>query len=162
MLSIFLCHYAGTQIKQQYRLAVAQGKAPAPTDNIDIVVAKRVPLASEPESSPPPIEDDQLPVMIFAGKTNRRAELSCSPSPDSISQSAGKSVPYFFVPLDGDSGSQRCSPLQSLPERIEATRAQCEECFGATTFEKVYRTLRDASDAQDRVLDDLHVRVTLI
>ena len=50
------------------------------------------------------------------------------------------------------------SEHEALGLRIEATRAQCEECFGAALFERVYRALRDASDAQNRTVDDLQVR----
>lgn len=53
------------------------------------------------------------------------------------------------------------SEHEALGLRIEATRAQCEECFGAALFERVYRALRDASDAQNRTVDDLQVRCEL-
>jgi hypothetical protein len=63
--------------------------------------------------------------------------------------------------VDGNESADAAVALsehEALGLRIEATRAQCEECFGAALFERVYRALRDASDAQNRTVDDLQVR----
>jgi hypothetical protein len=114
-----------------------------------------VPFHETPALAPLPSAAAPLPPFDFGAMAAVQRQIGrVSPLDRAELVSASDSSANPAVGADAVALSEH----EALGLRIEATRAQCEECFGAALFERVYRALRDASDAQNRTVDDLQVR----
>jgi hypothetical protein len=134
--------------------------------NLDIAVPLLVHSTSNSSASTPPV----LSLAPAPVNTNLSAAIpavvtasAASSNAATASTSSTTTSSFYFVSLSDPwsaddefpNSVDRRSPVLSLAERVDATRAQCEECFGVALFERVYRVLRDASDAHNKTLDDM-------
>jgi hypothetical protein len=171
-LTIFLTNLLfALQFKEQCRRAQQQNQVKNQDVLVEIVLPKSLqpdpmveyransPSQSSASSSSLIQSNNSIAISVFS---------SLHPLPSSIpatSTSCASDPPHkstaFTVSIAADSASSSeladddAFDADALENRIEATRQRCEEVFGQELFDKVYRTLRDLSDQQDRTIDEL-------